>query len=264
MPTPVRLHRLTPRGTAACALAIASLVAMACTDGTSNDPAPKVPPAPPADPTLLVIALPAGVEVGVDDQKPEAPPLAPLPLEPGTHTLHLVTACQQLELPVELAAGTTTRIDPARAKGLELATLEVVVRDLDGKPLTHTVSIGDTVVGAGQGSSKVTVPACQSRVKVASEGLGGFIEDVNFDEQSEVRREVCWRRGRTWCGSTGGLHAGAARGDEGEVDGRGGGVDVSAVSGGGGGLRSRPDGSHGSAVARMPRSGESATVLFGE
>lgn len=165
---------------------------LACNDGKRTEPAPEpdgLPAAPPG-PATLVFELPAGVKVSVDGGEQRAMPVEPLEVAPGEHTLTLVTTCQQLEVRIEARAGRTTRVDRERAEGLGLATVKVTARGLDGEALTHTVAIGDTVVGSGDGSSNVTVPACRYRVKVASEGLGGFIEDIDFGEEKAARREI--------------------------------------------------------------------------
>jgi formylglycine-generating enzyme required for sulfatase activity len=185
---PTTLAPSLPHGTAALAASLALLLPLACTDMRPTERTQDVSPVPP--PTLLVVDLPAGIEVTIDGGQRRAAPFSPIEIEPGTHTLRLVTACQELDLPIDVPAGSTTRIDRDRAAGLELAALEVTALGLDGKPLVHSVAIGDTVAGEGEGPSKVDVPACRHRVTVASEGLGAFIEDIDFGEQARVEREL--------------------------------------------------------------------------
>lgn len=182
-----------PLGSTAACLLVASLASIGCTDGTSPAPGPEGTPsaaAGPVGPAMLVVELTAGVQVAVDGGEPQAGPLPPRELPPGPHAVTLVTACERVELAVELVAGETTRVDAATAKGLERSTLELVVKDREGQPLAHSVRLGEQVVAGGQGASKVTVPACMQRVHVSSEGLGGFIEDVDFGKERAVRREV--------------------------------------------------------------------------
>lgn len=139
---------------------------------------------------MLEIELPVGFEVGVDGQEPQGMPFTPVPLEPGKHTLVVHTACQQLEVEVDAPAHETTRVDRSRVAGLELGTLEVTARDLEGKSLAHAVMIDDKLIGGGEGTSTSVVPACKYRVKVVSEGLGGFIEDIEFGKEAKVERDV--------------------------------------------------------------------------
>lgn len=176
-------------------------VAFACNPGEPAKPVPEpakqapqvTAPAPapaPRRPAKLDVDLPAGVEASLDGAKPWPTPLAGIELEPGKHTLKLITACQQVELPIEAFEGETTRIDRERAKGLRLTTLEISTRDLDGKPLAHTVALDEQVVARGEGASTVTVPGCKHRMKIASDGLGAFIEDVELTEPTLVRELV--------------------------------------------------------------------------
>jgi formylglycine-generating enzyme required for sulfatase activity len=164
-------------------------VAFACNEGTQPTQTLEDTPNPPLGPTTLAIELPAGVEVSLDGAKQQAP-IEALEVEPGLHTLTLVTACQEVELRIEAIAGQTTRVDRERAEGLRLTTLEVAVRDLDGKALAHTVTLDERVVASGEGRSTVTVPGCKHRMKVTSEGLGAFIEDIDFREETVVRELV--------------------------------------------------------------------------
>lgn len=141
----------------------------------------------------LVIELPVGISVGLGGQEPVPLPVDPLSVAPGPHVLVLASACQRVELPVDVAAGQTLVIDRARASDLEWATLRVTAKDREGKPLLHAVALGDAEVGVGQGTSETTVPACPQRVRVSSRGqgeLGGFVEDIDFGKEREAERTV--------------------------------------------------------------------------
>jgi formylglycine-generating enzyme required for sulfatase activity len=183
MSTTLRLCPSPPRPTPAGAPFLVVLAVFACTDRKDTDPAP------PSAPTMLMVELPAGVEIGIDGGERRAAPLS-LEVEPGTHTLTLVTACQALELPIETPAGATTRVDRERAKGLQLATLDVSARDLDGELLPHSVLVDEALVGGGTGTSTTVVPACRYRMRVASEGVGGFIEDIDLRQEARAEREI--------------------------------------------------------------------------
>jgi len=138
----------------------------------------------------LVIDLPAGVEVGIDGQERRTVPVAPIEVEPGKHTITLNTTCQQVEIEVDAVAHEATRVDRTLASELEVATIEIMARDLKGAALEHSVAIDGVLVGGGKETSRTALPACQYRVRVASGDLGGFIEDIDFGKTAEIRREV--------------------------------------------------------------------------
>ncbi len=171
-------------------LLVALVAASACNEGKPPAPAPELTPAPPVGPATLVIELPTGVEVSIDGAQRRAASIEALEIEPGEHTLTLVTACQEVALRLEAHAGQTTRVDREHAEGLRLTTLEVTARDHDGKPLKHTIALDERVVASGEGSSKITVPSCKHRMKVTSGGLGAFIEDIDLAEPTVVREIV--------------------------------------------------------------------------
>jgi formylglycine-generating enzyme required for sulfatase activity len=52
------------------------------------------------------------------------------------------------------------------------------------------VALDERVVASGEGNSKVVIPGCKHRMKVVSEGLGAFIEDVDFEKETVVREIV--------------------------------------------------------------------------
>jgi len=141
----------------------------------------------------IAMELPVGISVGIGGQE-----LVPLPVEavgvaPGSHVLVLASACQRVELAVDVAAGEMVVVDRERAKELEWATLRVTAKDREGKPLLHAVALGDVEAGGGQGTSETTVPACPYRVRVSSSGageLGGVVEDIDFGEERAVERAV--------------------------------------------------------------------------
>jgi len=178
-----------PRQLAARVTLAIALLALACTETKDADSGSRGGLRD-SGPTTLVIDLPAGVKVGIDGQDPRVPPVAPIQIESGKHTIKLSTACQQMEIEVDAVAHEATRIDRALVSGLEVATMEITTRDLKGAMLEHSVAIGDVVVGGGKGNSRTVLPACEYRVRVASDGLGGFIEDIDLGRTTDVHREV--------------------------------------------------------------------------
>lgn len=169
-------------------LACASLAG--CNRGDDTKTAPSETSVARTEPTTLTVEVPAGVTVSVDGSEQRAASLPPMAVEPGLHALVLETACQRIEMDVETPAHESTRIDHTRVPGLGLATLAVTAHDLEGKPLPHSVLLDDVVVGAGDGTSSTVVPACQYRMKIASEGVGGLIEDVDLGKEILVQRNV--------------------------------------------------------------------------
>lgn len=141
----------------------------------------------------LVIELPVGISVGLGGQEPVPLPVEPLSVAPGSHVLVLASACQRVELALDVAAGQTLVVDRERATGLAWATLRVTAKDREGKPLLHAVMLGDAEAGVGQGTSETTMPACPQHVRVSSReqsGLGGWVEDIDFAKEREVERTV--------------------------------------------------------------------------
>jgi len=161
-------------------LLVISLVGSDCT--------PARPTLDHASPPRLELALPAGVEVTIDGVARGTTPLG-LELEAGEHAVELATRCTSEKLAVTLEAGKTTRLQPADAPTLGFATLSVTALDLEGKPLVHTLAVDEAMVARGQ-SSEVTISACNHRIDVTSEGLGGWTEYVAFERDQRVTREV--------------------------------------------------------------------------
>lgn len=161
-------------------LLVISLVGSGCTPGR--------PTLDRASPPLLELALPAGVEVTIDGVARGTTPLG-LQLEAGEHAVTLATRCTSAELAATLEAGKTTRLAPADVPALGFATLSVTARDLEGKLLMHTLAVDQAVVARGQ-SSEATISACNHRIDVTSEGLGGWTEYVAFGRDEQVTREV--------------------------------------------------------------------------
>jgi formylglycine-generating enzyme required for sulfatase activity len=161
-----------------------------------NEPRPAVgepaavAAAPEALPTRILVDLPVGIEVALNGRARGVTPLPAFDVEPGSYTVTLVAACKTVHVQLEAAAHETTKVDQARAAGLGLVTLGITARNLAGEPLEHAVTLDDEVLGGGKGSSSTAVPPCEARVKVTSEGLGGFIEDIDFSTQPEVQREI--------------------------------------------------------------------------
>lgn len=166
---------------------------LACADAggpavSADTPAAAVAPTRAA--TLLHVDVSPGLGVLVDGQSRGTTPLPPLEVQPGSHTLTLVAACKQVEVPVEVRANETTTVGQGAAAGLGLVTLELTARNLAGEPLEHAVTLGDQVFGGGKGASTSRVPPCKARLKVTSAGLGGFIEDIDFGKEAPARREI--------------------------------------------------------------------------
>jgi len=178
----------TPRASIQLTIAVCAIAACGETTPSGAEPSSQVV-APPL-PTVLAIELPPGIEVALDGRARGVTPLRAWELPPGLHTLTLVADCKEVQLPLELPAHETTRIDLGQADALAFVTLEITALDLAGKPLEHTVVIDDTVLGGGNGSSTTLVSPCKHRLRVASAGLGGFIEDIDLGKQARVQREL--------------------------------------------------------------------------
>lgn len=167
---------------------------MACNGGGSEQPNADAPAAAPEVaavlPTAIFVDLPSGIEVSINGRARGVTPLPAVEVEPGTYTVTLAAGCKTVHLPLEVRAHETEKLDLESAADLGLVPLEIVAKDKDGKPLEHTVALDDEVLGGGKGSSTMLVPPCKARMKVASEGLGGFIEDIDFGKEPQVKREA--------------------------------------------------------------------------
>lgn len=175
-------------------LALGAALAMACNDDGPEPPVSGTPPlaakTPEVLPTAILVDLPGGIEVSINGRARGVTPLPALEVEPGTYTVTLVAGCKTIHVPLDVRAHETGKVDLTSAAELGLVPLEITAKDRSGAPLEHTVALDDEVLGSGKGTSTTLVPPCKARLKVASEGLGGFIEDVDFGKESAVRREL--------------------------------------------------------------------------
>lgn len=186
-----RSSRLGSLGRASLLVSLVLLPPLGCTEASKS---PSSADAAPANELgRIAIELPVGISIGLGEQEPVPLPVEPIAVAPGSHTLVLASACQRVELAVDVAAGETLVVDRERAQGLSWATLQVTAKDRDAKPLLHAVELGDAVAGGGHGTSQVTVPACPYRMRVSFDGpdaLGGVVEDIDFGRERAVTRAV--------------------------------------------------------------------------
>ncbi len=164
-----------------CTVGLA-LLGLAC---ASAEP-PKVEPV--TTPPRLEVSLPAGVAVTIDGVERGVTPLG-LEVEPGTHVIGLATACAKAEIERTLAVGDAVTIGRGDVQELGFGTLRVKARSLEGKPVVHALSVDEEVVARGE-RSEVVVSACAHRVQVASEGLGGWSEQIELGADEVVTRDV--------------------------------------------------------------------------
>jgi formylglycine-generating enzyme required for sulfatase activity len=91
---------------------------------------------------------------------------------------------------VEAAAGAVTTVTGEAFAGLKLAQLSVIARTPERKPAEVSVFLGDWKV-PGAAAQPTAVPACKQRLRVvAPEGLGGFMEDIEFEAGKSYVREL--------------------------------------------------------------------------
>ncbi len=148
----------------------------------------KAAPAQAEDPTVR-LSLPRGVELFVDGNSVGSPPIGPLALEVGSHALRLVTACGEHEATLEVKPG-DNEVSAGAFDGLGVATLRVSAKDLEGKSLSPTSRFGDVPF-----EGPLEVAACPARLKVESEGLGAYWEDLEPGPGDTIVRDVVLRPG---------------------------------------------------------------------
>lgn len=175
-------------------LALCAALALACNDSGSEQPAAEassiVVEAVELLPTAILVDLPTGIEVSLNGRPRGVTPLAAMEVEAGTYTMTLIAGCKTIHVPLDVRAHETTKLDLTSAGELGLIPLEITAKDRAGEPLEHTVALDGEVLGGGKGASTTMVPPCKARLKLASEGLGGFIEDIDFGKEPKVKREV--------------------------------------------------------------------------
>jgi len=157
-----------------------------CT-GNPN-PGPGVEKHAPAE-TRLALEIPAGLAVSVDGELKGNAPLGPLVVSPGKHALEVEGPCGTASAAVDASAGALTTVRAADFADLKLARLTVVAKKLDGTALSPSVSLRDWAV-PGAAGVQALIPACKLRLTVTSEGLGGFIEEIEFEAGKSYVRDV--------------------------------------------------------------------------
>ncbi|MCY0989514.1 SUMF1/EgtB/PvdO family nonheme iron enzyme [Nannocystis sp. ILAH1] len=137
----------------------------------------------------LALDVPPGLAVTVDGQPKGNAPLEPLVVAPGKHAVEVDGPCGKASASVEVAAGALTTVRAQEFAELTVAQLTLVAKTLDGKPVNPAVFLGDWAV-PGAAGQPTPIPACKQRLRVAADGLGGFMEDVEFEAGKSYVREV--------------------------------------------------------------------------
>lgn len=138
----------------------------------------------------LTFDLPHATMVTLDDGKPVPTPVPAQEVAPGSHRVTVTTPCDRVTLDVELDAGGDTVIRTGDVPGLESGTIAISARALGGQRLAHSVFLDDMEVTARVEESTVVVPACEYRMRVVSEGVGGFMEDIDLSREPSIRRTL--------------------------------------------------------------------------
>ncbi len=169
------------------ALVLGLLALGGCT--AKSDPAPVRNEQPAPTETRLTLDVPPGLAVLVDGEAKGNTPLEPIVVSPGKHALEVDGPCGKHTAEVEAPAGVITRVSAERFAGLSVARLTVTAKLRDGTPVTPDVFLGTWAVPRAAGT-EVQIPACTLRLGIASEGLGGFTEDVEFEAGKAYVRDV--------------------------------------------------------------------------
>nr|WP_293181400.1 SUMF1/EgtB/PvdO family nonheme iron enzyme [Nannocystis sp.] len=125
----------------------------------------------------------------VDGEPRGNAPAGPLIVSPGKHALEVEGPCGKASASVDAAAGALTTVGAGDFAGLKVARLAVVAKQLDGTPVRPAVFLGDWAV-PGIAGAQVLIPACKLRLTITAEGLGGFMEDIEFEAGQAYVRDV--------------------------------------------------------------------------
>lgn len=167
------------------------MLGLAGCDWFARAPAVEAEAAPKPGPAMLAFDLPVGVSVTVDGVASATTPAAALALPAGSHAIVLASSCGRVELELALVADETRTLTLADAgETFGAATYVPNPRAQDGKPLDVRVRWGDFDVGVVSFGQAVAVPACETRVTLAADGLGSFIETVAPKAGERIVRAV--------------------------------------------------------------------------
>ncbi|MBK8238933.1 MAG: SUMF1/EgtB/PvdO family nonheme iron enzyme [Deltaproteobacteria bacterium] len=109
----------------------------------------------------------------------------------GSHAVVLASSCGRVELDVALVADETRTLTLADAgETFGAATYVPKPRAQDGKPLDVHVRWGEFDAGVVSFGQAVSVPACETRVTLAADGLGSFIETLAPKAGERIVRAV--------------------------------------------------------------------------
>lgn len=140
--------------------------------------------------TQLGVELPPGLDVAVDGNPQGKTPLSAFNVAAGPHEVTVTTPCGPAKATVEVSEGGTTILGVDTFEGLGFATLNLDVSRFDDEPLSEVaVEFGDWKAPYEPGKA-VQVPACALRMKVSTEGLGAFIENLDLNDGETLERKI--------------------------------------------------------------------------
>ncbi len=134
--------------------------------------------------------LPIATTVTIDDGKSLSTPVPAQRVRAGSHRVTIATACHRVTLELELSNGGTAVIQTDDIPGFKRGTIAVSTLGLDGQPMDHSIYLGGLQLTAGAPKSNIVVPICKYRLRVTSQGVGGFMEDIDMEQESTVRRNL--------------------------------------------------------------------------
>ncbi len=139
--------------------------------------------------TKITLDVPPGLAVTVDGEPRGNAPLGPLVVSPGKHALEVEGPCGKATAAVDATAGALTTVGAEDFAGLKVARLAVVAKQLDGTLVRPAVFLGGWAV-PGITGAQVVIPACKLRLTITAEGLGGFMEDIEFEAGKAYVRDL--------------------------------------------------------------------------
>lgn len=172
------------------------LAVLGCASAT--EPTAPVAEDEASKPTQLAFDLPAGFVVKVDGKAAGTTPLHVMAVDAGPHAIDVLGPCGTSSSEVTVVSESTAKVELKSFPDLKLATLQIRAQAWKGSAVGAEVTLHARTsepaeawtATATAGGEPLLVPACSLRMRVESEGLGAFVEDVELEVGASTTREI--------------------------------------------------------------------------